>query len=76
MPSLSVVSKIPFSWDSHDESGAIYDPRDKRKMNCDLIEVSYQNNQMESNLIPQSECLSDEEISMQEKYYLIVVEIL
>lgn len=46
-----------------DESGAIYDPRDKRKMNCDLIEVSYQNNQMESNLIPQSECLSDEEIS-------------
>ena len=28
-----------------DESGNIYDPRDKRKMNCDLIEISYQDNQ-------------------------------
>ena len=46
-----------------DESGNIYDPRDKRKMNCDLIEISYQDNQIKSNLISQSECLSDEDIS-------------
>ena len=46
-----------------DESGNIYDPRDKRKMNCDLIEISYQDNQIKSNLISQSECLSDEEIN-------------
>ena len=46
-----------------DESGAIYDPRDKRKMNCDIIEVKYDNENYDGTYIESDECLSDDEIN-------------
>ena len=45
------------------ESGNILDPRDKRKMNCDIIEIHYKDNSYEGNYIENSTCLSDEELN-------------
>ena len=45
------------------ESGNILDPRDKRKMNCDIIEIHYEDNSYKGNYIENSTCWSDEELN-------------
>ena len=44
---------------SDNEMGQILDPRDKRKMNCDIVEI----NPDQSNYIVSDECLTDDEIN-------------
>ena len=44
---------------SDNETGQILDPRDKRKMNCDIVEI----NPDQSNYIVNDECLTDDEIN-------------
>lgn len=43
------------------ETGSILDPRNKRKMNCDIIEVKYDNENYDGTYIESEECLSDDE---------------
>lgn len=44
------------------ETGSILDPRDK-KMNCDIVEVKYDNENYDETYIESDECLSDDEIN-------------
>ncbi len=55
------------------ESGQILDPRDQRKMNCDIIRVVYENNQYEASYAMSDECLSDEELNNQYGMFQIIV---
>ena len=55
------------------EIGNLLDPRDKRKMNCDIIEVHYENNNYEGNYIESNTCLSDEELNNQYGMVNIIV---
>ncbi len=55
------------------ETGHILDPRDKRKMNCDIIEVHYENNSYDGTYIESNTCLSDEELNNQYGMVNIIV---
>ncbi len=55
------------------ESGQILDPRDQRKMNCDIIRVVYENNQYEASYAMSDACLSDEELNNQYGMFQIIV---
>lgn len=55
------------------ETGNLLDPRDKRKMNCDIIKVHYENNNYEGNYIESNTCLSDEELNNQYGMVNIIV---
>ena len=55
------------------ETGNLLDPRDKRKMNCDIIEVHYENNSYDGNYIESNTCLSDEELNNQYGMVNIIV---
>ena len=58
---------------SDNESGQILDPRDQRKMNCDIIRVVYENNQYEASYAISDACLSDEELNNQYGMFQIIV---
>ena len=55
------------------ETGNLLDPRDKRKMNCDIIEVHYENNNYDGNYIESNTCLSAEELNNQYGMVNIIV---
>lgn len=45
------------------ENGTLIDPRSNRKMNCDIIEVNYEDNAYKAHYIENNECLSGEELN-------------
>ena len=45
------------------ENGNLIDPRSNRKMNCDIIEVNYEDNAYKARYIESNECLSKEELN-------------
>ena len=45
------------------ENGNLMDPRSNRKMNCDIIEVNYEDNAYKAHYIENNECLSGEELN-------------
>ena len=45
------------------ETGVYKDPRSDRKMNCDIIHISFNNNQYEVNIEESETCYSDEELN-------------
>ncbi len=45
------------------ENGTLIDPRSNRKMNCDIIEVNYEDNAYKAHYIENNECLSEEEMN-------------
>ena len=64
MLSFSVNTLMEEGYLSADnETGSILDPRNKRKMNCDIIEVKYDNENYDGTYIESDECLSDDEIN-------------
>ncbi len=45
------------------ENGNLIDPRSNRKMNCDIIEVNYEDNVYKAHYVENNECLSEEEMN-------------
>ena len=45
------------------ETGVYKDPKNNRKMNCDIIHISFNNNQYEVNIEESETCYSDEELN-------------
>ena len=64
VPTFSVNTLMEEGYLSADnEMGNLLDPRSNRKMNCDIIEIYYENNNYEGNYIESNDCLSEEELN-------------